>query len=69
MVKRFKKGEEPIGKDGWVRGRLDTPWNKGKKMSEEARKKLSEQIEKVKDSNKIEAKSSLKISKNKRNFF
>ena len=42
ICKRFKKGEEPIGKDGWVKGRLDTPWNKGKKMSEEARRKLSE---------------------------
>lgn len=42
VCKRFKAGEEP--KEGWVRGRLDEAWNKGKKLSEEQRLKMSESM-------------------------
>ena len=42
ICKRFKKGEEPG--EGWVRGRLDTAWNKGKKLSDEQKQKLSESM-------------------------
>lgn len=42
ICKRFKKGEEPG--EGWVRGRLDTAWNKGKKLSDEQKQKISESM-------------------------
>lgn len=42
ICKVFKKGEEPG--EGWVRGRLDKAWNKGKKLSEEQRQKMSESM-------------------------
>lgn len=42
ICKRFKKGEEPG--EGWIRGRLDTAWNKGKKLSDEQKQKMSESM-------------------------